>query len=827
MLLFPPLPIDDILPELRQILSAQTRLVLEAPPGAGKTTRVPLALLDQPWLAGQRILMLEPRRLAARAAAQRMADSLGEAVGQTVGYRIRFEAKVSAATRITVVTEGILTRLLQTDPELAGIGLVIFDEFHERSLHADLGLALCCDSQNALRPDLKLLVMSATLDGDAVAQRLGDAPRLRSDGQGWPVQTRFLSRPAQPRLLSQAVADAVVQAAQADDGDLLVFLPGVGEITRTQSLLAERLPDCAVLPLYGEAPQAQQDQALRPSSRRKIILATALAETSLTFDGVRIVVDSGLMRVARFDPNAGMSRLVTLPVSRDRADQRRGRAGRQAPGVCWRLWSEAEDRALSPRTAPEIMVTDLTALALELALWGSNGDDLVWLDPPPAASLAQARSLLHDLGALDAQGRVTAHGRAMTDLGQHPRLAHMLLGANSQGLGGLACDLAAVLDGRDILKTTADTDLRRRLAVLRGEKDPQADPTRVAQARQTAKDLRRRLGVKNGADEALDRAGAVLALAYPDRVAQRRKGNAPRYLLSGGRGACLDELDRLAAEPWLVIADLDGQARESRIYRAAPLSEVEIEPLFADSMIRERVVTWDRRTEQVVAVQRQRLGAIVVKEQPLTTDPTEDARAAMLDGIRQMGLECLPWTPALRAWQARVEFLRREDAEGDWPAVTDAALLDTVDQWLASYLDGCLKRAHLAAINLGHALSGMLDWSAQQRLDRLAPTHITVPSGHRHSIDYGGATPVLSVRLQEMFGCATTPAVLDGRCPLVLELLSPAQRPVQTTRDLAGFWDKSYKAVKAELKGRYPKHAWPDDPLAAIATARTKMRHQP
>ncbi len=829
------LPIAALLPDIRAALETAPGLVLQAPPGAGKTTGVPLALLDAPWLAGQRMIMLEPRRLAARAAAARMAETLGEAVGQTVGYRIRFESKVSAATRIEVVTEGILTRMLQDDPSLPGVGLVIFDEFHERSLNADLGLALCLESQGALRDDLKILVMSATLDGGPVAALMGGVPLLTSEGRAFPVTTRFLARP-EPRRFADGVAAAVVQALRDEDGDVLVFLPGAGEIRRVEALLAEHpaTRGVTIAPLYGDLPAEAQDRAIRRGGDgRKVVLATAIAETSLTIDGVRVVVDGGQMRVPRFDPSSGMTRLVTLPVSRASADQRRGRAGRTAPGVCYRLWSEAEDRALQLFTAPEVTEADLAPLALDLAQWGiADANALAWLDAPPAAALAQARDLLAELGAVDAGGRITGHGRAMNRLAMHPRLAHMILRARDLGLGGLACDLAAILGERDVIKAERgfrDSDVRLRLDALRGQSEQvrglAVDRGALARARQAAKEWRRRVGLKPGQEdgEGLD-AGIVLAFAYPDRIARRRPGGEPRYALSGGRGALFADAEPLSAEEWLVAAELDGDRREARIFLAAALTKAEIEEHFAESIRSIEAVAWDRRDEVVRASRQRRLFALVLDEQKLDSAAPDALAAAMAEGVRVMGLACLPWSGELSKWRERVELLRRLDPDGGWPDLSDPALLDGLEEWLAPYLTGITRRAHLTRLDLSQALRALVPWDMARRLDDLLPTHVTVPSGSRVPIDYSGETPVLAVRLQEMFGCADTPRILDGKVPLLLHLLSPARRPVQVTRDLASFWANAYHAVKADLKGQYPKHWWPDDPMQAEPTARAKPR---
>lgn len=821
------LPINAVLPELCAALARTPRAVLEAPPGAGKTTRVPLALLDEPWLAGRKIIMLEPRRLAARSAARFMARQLNEEVGHTVGYRIRLESRVSATTRIEVVTEGILTRLLQDDPELAGYGLVIFDEFHERNLHADLGLALSLEIQQALRSELRVLVMSATLDGTRIAQLLHDAPRIISAGRSFPVDVRYVP-PSRDTRLENHVASTVRRVLREETGSVLVFLPGAGEIRRTANLLAEHLPaDTQLAPLYGDLPGAEQDRAIAPApaGMRKVVLATAIAETSLTIEGVRVVIDGGLMRTARFDPRAGMTRLVTGRVARANAEQRTGRAGRLEPGMCYRLWPAGE--VLAPHAAAEILQADLAPLALELARWGvSDPTNLIWLDAPPSAAYAQARDLLHQLAALDAAGKITAHGRALAELPLHPRLAHMLLAAGPAERG-TACDLAALLGERDILRRGAaapEADLRLRLAALRGLAFGAAeiDSGRARRVRAQADDLRRRQRVDNS-PPLLDATGRLLALAYPDRIAQARPGQPGRFLLANGRGAWLSEQDPLAREPWLAVAELDGDAREARIFQSVPLAQTELETLAADLIETREVVDWDASQAAVVARRERRYGALALTQARLAHPDPAAVTAALLDGIRQQGLACLPWGAATRQWQARVLFLRRTLGEG-WPDVGDARLLASLEAWLAPYLVGMNRLAHLQTLNLRQALAGLLAYPQQRELDMLAPSQHTVPSGSRVNLDYAQDPPVLAVRLQELFGCTDTPRLAGGRVAVMLHLLSPARRPVQVTRDLAGFWRGAYHEVKKELRGRYPKHHWPDDPLTAAPTARAKPR---
>ena len=826
----PALPIDPILPEVRRALGGTLNAVLQAPPGAGKTTRVPLALLDEPWLSGSKIVMLEPRRLAARAAARRMADMLGESVGETVGYRVRMDSKVGPKTRIEVVTEGILIRLLQRDPALEGIGAVLFDEFHERSLDADLGLALCLQTQSVLRDDLRLLVMSATLDGTAVARLLDDAPVITSEGRAFPVETRHID-PSGARRIEDAVASATLRALDEETGNILVFLPGVAEIRRVEKLLGQAStgPGILIAPLYGDLPQDRQDAAIGPTppGLRKIVLATSIAETSLTIEGIRVVIDSGLMRVSRFDPGSGMTRLETIKVSQASADQRRGRAGRLEPGVCYRLWPQGQHRALPLHTAPEMLAADLAPLALELAQWGvSDPADLRWLDPPPAPAYAQARDLLHRLGALDGGGKITAHGGNMASLGMHPRLAHMVLRARDLGCGALACQLAALLGERDILTgqpgEQRDSDIRRRVEALRaGDQKLWSVRQVAAQARQ----WQRQLGIAAGTGSVAD-TGRVLALAYPDRIAQRRPGSDGQYRLSNGRGAFFLKMEPLAAEDFLAVADLDGAKREARIFLAAPLTLAEIEEDFADTIETVEFVAWDSREEAVLARRQRRLGELVLKDEQLTDPGGARTAQAFCQGIRELGLAVLPWTRELENFRARVEFLRRFEPEGSgWPDMSDDALLASLEDWLAPFLIGMTRRAHLKRLDLGAALKSLLTWDRQRDLEEAAPTHVNVPSGSRIPLDYtGGDVPVLAVRLQEMFGLAETPKLAHGRVPLVLHLLSPAHRPMQVTSDLASFWANTYRHVRADLKGKYPKHHWPDDPLEAEPTSRAKRR---
>jgi ATP-dependent helicase HrpB len=822
------LPVERILDALRDSLAAGRDVVLHAPPGAGKTTLVPLALMSSPWLSGRRIVMLEPRRLAARAAAARMAALLGERVGETVGYRVRLESCVGATTRIEVVTEGILTRRLQSDPEMADTGLVIFDEFHERHLESDLGLALCLDLQAVLRPELRVLVMSATLAPGPIARLLGGAECIHCEGDRFPVRVAHLM-PRPTRDIERRVAHVVRQAVAEEMGSMLVFLPGAREIRRVERILGETaLPDrWSLSPLYGSLSREAQDRAITPApqGRHKIVLASAIAETSLTIEGVRVVIDSGLMRVARFEPRSGMTRLVTLPVSRATAEQRCGRAGRTAPGTCLRLWSAAQHAHLAETTRPEMLEADLAGLALELAAWGCEDPaTLRWLDPPPAGAWLQARCLLGELGAVDAQGRITARGRDMVRLPVHPRLASMLLQARRLGQGGLACDLAALLAERDPLIFPPghyDADLQLRLEVLRQPEVTlqgsatglRVDRQRRRRVLQVADRLRRELEV--GADRGRsEMAGRLLAWAYPDRIGQRRPGGGGRFLLSGGQGAVLDPAAPLAAAPLIVAAELDGMRSDAHVFLAAALDGAALREDFEQCIRQETRVVWDPKREGVSAECVWRFGALVLERQPLAEPDAPQVREVLLEEIRKRGLASLPWTPTARRLRDRVRFLARESGEF-WPDFSDVALMENLAQWLGGSLTGVRSWRQLQRLDLGPALLSVLTPAQRRQMEALAPTHLQVPSGARLALDYSGELPVLAVRIQEMFGARSTPAVAGGRVPVVLHLLSPAGRPVQVTRDLEGFWSRSYQTVRRDLRGRYPKHAWPQDPLAA------------
>ena len=834
------LPIDEVLPALRQALRERHEAVLEAPPGAGKTTRVPLALLNEPWLAGQKILMLEPRRLAARAAAERLASELGEKVGETVGYRIRLDSKVGPDTRIEVVTEGILTRRLQHDPALEGVGLLIFDEFHERSLDADLALALSLNGRELFRDEqpLKILLMSATLEGERLASLLDDAPVLRSEGRMYPVAMRW-GRPFVPgEFIEPRVVQTVLDAISDDSGSLLVFLPGQAEIRRVHQQLADALgsrSDILLCPLHGELDLNAQRAAIEPApaGRRKVVLATNIAETSLTIDGVRVVIDAGQARVPRFDPGSGMTRLDTQRISRASATQRAGRAGRLEPGVCYRLWSEDQHAQLAAYSSAEILQADLAGLALQLARWGVTPEQLIWLDLPPSASYAQARQLLERLGALHT-AKLTPHGEAMAELPAHPRIAHLLLRGQELGLAEMASDVAALLGERDILRG-AGADVHSRLALLQGEsRGARGGQGGVQRARQLARQYRgylRGKATQPVADPDHPRwLGALLALAYPDRVAQQRKPGGAEYRLANGRAALFSEVDGLMKHPWLVIADLGSRQgqREERIYLAA-----ELDPGLLDSVLSEQVsvvdqLDWDER-EGVLRAERQRkVGELVLSREPLTGLDAAARTGALVNLVRRKGLELLPWTPELRQWQARVMLLRQLDlaaqGQSEWPDVSDAALLASLEDWLAPYLERVSRLSHFASLDLSGIVHNLLKWPLPQRLDELAPHHIKVPSGSSVRLDYSEYPPILAVRLQELFGLADTPRIAGGRQVVKLHLLSPARRPVQVTQDLANFWRSTYSEVKKDLKGRYPKHYWPDDPLIAEPTARIKPR---
>jgi len=840
----PDLPIRAALPELLEVLGQRTCAVLQAPPGAGKTTVVPLALLSAEWMPPTgRIIVLEPRRLAARAAAVRMAQLLGEPVGQTVGYRMRLESKVSAKTRIEVVTEVILTRQLQDDPSLEGVAAVLFDEFHERSLQADLGLALALDAQAVLRPDLRLLVMSATLDADRLGAWLR-APVVRSEGRTFPVETRYLapqraaSASRRPHERLQDLTPTIIREALAEHptGDVLVFLPGLADQRRVADRLTPTLaPTIDLHVLHGELPLEQQDAALRPApvGRRKVVLATSIAETSLTIEGVTMVVDSGYARVPRFEPRTGLTTLGTEPVSQAAADQRRGRAGRLSPGTCYRLWTAADHQQLPPYLAPEILTADLSPLALELALWGAyDAQDLRWLDAPPVPALAQARDLLTRLDALQPDGRPTAHGRQLAGLGLAPRLAHLVVRGKEAGHGPTACALAALLTERDLLRPADGSfgppDLRLRLEALETGRAPlpglSPDQGTLRRVREAATLLRNRAGVKAGPLEA-DAAGLLTALAYPDRLAQRETPERVR-LVSGQRAALPAEYFS-ANDVFFAVASLDGPPTQPRAGLAAPVDRAELEKQFSYLITTTEEVRWDADAGRVVARRTQRLGALLLSEASLPQPNPEAVSAAVLDGIRTTGVARLPWSEGAQQLRERLAFLHQL-LPAAWPDTADAALQEQLEGWLGPYLTSVRTLADLNRLDLGEALLGWLPggWAQRQELDRLAPTHLEVPTGSSIRLDYADpVAPVLAVRLQEVFGLLDTPAVGGGRVPLTLHLLSPGYRPAQVTRDLRSFWTSSYFEVRKELRGRYPKHYWPENPLEAQPIRGTKKQN--
>ncbi len=843
------LPIHEILPTLRTQLASREAVVLSAPPGSGKTTVAPLALLSEPWLAGKTILMLEPRRLAARLAAGFMARQLNEAVGNTVGYRVRFETQVSAATRVEVVTEGVFTRRMQDDPELTGVGLVIFDEFHERNLQGDLALALCLDVMTGLRNDLKLLVMSATLDTEAVSRLLNNAPVVLGTGRSYPVGVEYCpgGSPAQlpqPRQIAKQVAAAIHQGLSEQPGDILAFLPGAAEIRHAQALLSAGLPpgEIVIHPLYGDLSLGAQTAAVQPDreGRRRIILATPIAETSVTIEGIHTVVDSGWKRSPQFDPNSGLSRLTTQRISHASASQRAGRAGRLGPGHCYRLWSMGENHGLKPFDPPEILTADLSQMVLDLARWGVHDPgSLRWLDPPPAGHFSQAQSVLLTLGALDRRGHITPLGKKMAELPVHPRLGHMLLGAATHNATDLACDLAALLSERDIIKgreRSADIEDRLHALAAFGTDGPaaaralEADADGCRRVTQTSRQLREHLpkpARPKGQGQATPTAsaGELLALAFPDRIGQRRNEGRGQYKLTSGRGAVLPAHDRLAGQEYLAVAELDAGRIEGRIFLAAPLAREAITSLFGARLQREEKVFWEEQSGAVKGQRLLRLGELVLEAAPLAQPSAEAVLTALLSGIRTLGLGALPWSDKARELQARIICMQRWQPKADWPEVSNGCLLETLEQWLSPYLSGMRSAEHLKKLDLCAILAAKLDWQQQSRLDREAPTHLTVPSGSKVRLRYTpGEPPVLAVRLQEMFGLADTPRICNNTVPVLLHLLSPAQRPMQITQDLRGFWEGAYHEVKKELRGRYPKHHWPDDPWQAQPTSRIKPR---
>ena len=816
-----PLPIDAVLDQLSTTLDRTNAAVLVAPPGAGKTTRVPLALLDASWAGGKRIIVLEPRRIAARASAERMARTLGERAGETVGYRVRFGSKVSRATRIEVVTEGIFSRQILDDPELSDVAAVLFDEFHERSLDADLGLALARDAQTGLREDLRILVMSATLDGARVAKLLGDAPVIASEGRAFPVETRYLGRKVALPMERQ-MADAIATALRADAGSVLAFLPGAAEIRRTEGLLKERIQDASIeiVPLFGALDAAVQDRAIAPAPKgsRKVVLATSIAETSLTIEDVRIVVDSGLARVPRYEPDIGLTRLETVRASRAAVDQRRGRAGRTEPGICYRLWDEPQTASLSPFTQPEILSADLSSLVLDTAQWGVvDPATLPFLDPPPAPALKEAKGLLHELGALDETGRITAEGKSLRALALPARLARMIVDSARLGAAQPAAEIAAILTERGLGGDSADLDAR--LDQFRRDRSQRA---------QSARDMARRWASQVTADRPSSgpagglSTGVMLAFAFPDRVA-RNRGNGS-FVLANGRGAAIEQTSALARAPYVAVGELTGTAASGRILLAAPITQGEIEQHFADQIGTVDEITFDRGALALRARRRRSLHAVTLGEAPLALEPSAESARIFADGLVSAGLDKLPWSKAALQWRDRVMFLRKAEGE-PWPDLSDNALAARQEDWLVPALYDKTSLKDVSAGDLSEALLALLPWDLRARLDREAPTHFEAPTGTQLAIDYEAEQgPTIAVRLQELFGLNAHPSIAGGAVPLVLELLSPAHRPVQVTRDLPGFWRGSYAAVRADLRGRYPRHPWPDDPANAAPTRRAKPR---
>jgi ATP-dependent helicase HrpB len=815
-----PLPIDAVLDELSRTLVDRNTAVLVAPPGAGKTTRVPLALLDEPWTRGRKIIVLEPRRIAARASAERMAKTLGERAGETVGYRVRFGSKVSRATRIEVVTEGIFSRQILDDPELHGVAAVLFDEFHERSLDADLGLALARDAQTGLREDLRILVMSATLDGARIAALLGDAPVVASEGRAFPVETRYLGRKVDVPLERQ-MADAIATSLRADPGSVLAFLPGAAEIRRAENFLRERVHDASIeiVPLFGALDATVQDRAIAPAPKgtRKVVLATSIAETSLTIEGVRIVVDSGMARVPRYEPDIGLTRLETVRASRAAVDQRRGRAGRTEPGVCYRLWDEPQTGSLAAYTQPEILSADLSTLVLDLAQWGvADPSGLAFLDPPSAPALKEARNLLHELGALDPDGRITAEGKSLRALALPPRLARMIVDSNRLGSGEEATEVAAVLTERGLGGDSADLDAR--LDQFRRDRSQRASSARDL-ARRWAQQVASAEKPKGEGDLST---GVMLAFAFPDRVA-RNRGNGS-FVLANGRGAAVEQTSSLTRAAYIAVGELTGTAASGRILLAAPITQDEIERHFADQVESAEEISFDRSAMALRARRKRTLHAVTLSEAPMALSPSAETAKIFADGLIAAGLDKLPWSKALKQWRDRVMFLRKAEGES-WPDLSDAALSATSDDWLLPTLYDKTQLKDFSAGGLSDAVMNLLPWELRARLDREAPTHFEAPTGTMLAIDYEAEQgPTIAVRLQELFGLTTHPSIAKGAVPLVLELLSPAQRPVQVTRDLPGFWRGSYAAVRSDLRGRYPRHPWPEDPANALPTRRVKPR---
>lgn len=836
------LPIHQVIAQIISTLNTSNRLVLQAPPGAGKTTAVPISLLDEAWLEGRQIIMLEPRRLAARNAAARMAELLGEKVGETVGYQIRADRCVGKKTKIIVVTEGILTRMLQGDNALESTALVIFDEFHERNLHGDLALALSLQSQELLRDDLKIMVMSATLNTEAISNLLDDAPVITSEGRSFPVENVYLDNKTphpSPMQLTSVISKIVGEVIRSDSGSILIFLPGVREIKNVESKLLEILKDksITIAPLYGDMSKQAQDAAIRPSKegKRKVVLATNIAETSLTIEGITVVIDSGLQRVSTFNSGSGMNRLHTLAISQDSATQRSGRAGRLSPGKCYRLWHE--HRQLSRHSAPEILTSDLTPMMLELANWGVDDvDELSWLDLPATSAVQHARELLRELGAL--QGTtITEHGKAMLALGTHPRLAHMILRASSLGYGETACLIAALLSEKEIFTGSARhaADLSQRMAALQEHHSgSHIDRGACKRVLTTASGFCKKLKTSGSAQKNnADMVGVLLGFAYPDRIAKCRDVKNSRYILSGGKGAKLNMEDELFGEPYLVIADLDVAQTDARVYSAASISEAQIEEYFSELITKERLTRWNDETERVEAREITKLGAITLDEQPVQNIDNADLAIALLGAIKEKGLDALTWSKEALGLRQRVDFLNYSKENnpnaakiiGELPDFSDTWLLEHLETWLLPHLEGVKSFKACHKLNTYPMLLSMLTWDQQQHIDTLAPSRLKVPSGSNIVLNYENpASPVLAVRLQELFGMLETPLLINGTVTMTVELLSPAHRPMQVTKDLKSFWENTYEEVKKELRGKYKKHYWPDDPLTAQATSKTKKR---
>lgn len=817
------LPVRDIISDVRNHLTQESTLIVNAPPGAGKSTLLPLAIFEEPWLAGKKIIMLEPRRLAAKTIAGRMASLLGEEIGETVGYRIRFDNRVSDKTKIEVVTEGILTRMIHSDNALEGVGLVIFDEFHERSIHADIAMALCRETQQVLRPDLRIMVMSATLDMPRLSQLLS-APVVQSMGKQYPVEIIYTGE-LDEMMMPEMTARTVVKAVREREGDVLVFLPGQGEIKKCEAILQKELKGFAIHPLYGQLPAGKQYSAIMPNraGKRKVVLATSIAETSLTIEGIKIVVDTGFGRTSRFDPKSGISRLETVQISKDSADQRAGRAGRLSAGVCYRMWSPATQARLAAHRSPEILETDLSSLVLDMAEWGIvNIQSLTWLTPPPAGPLAQATETLHQLNALE-NGRITSHGKKIHSLPCHPRIAHMLLMAEAEERLGLATDIAAILEERDPLPRESGIDINLRIEALRRHRGVNSQGNRFNKIEKIAASYRKlfQIAVNNGPVDDYE-TGVLLSHAYPERIAFARPGNNAQFQLANGKYAMAGHRDSLANEPWLAVAHVDAREGMGKIFMASPLNPKDLAPLVKE----QETITWDTRKGGLIATKDLRIGSIVLQSKPLPAPSETHLVNAISNAIKKEGETLLSFNEAVLQWQLRVLSLRKWRPQEGWPDVSTHTLLLTNQEWLSPYLQHVKKPEDLKNMDLLTILNSQLDWEQQKLLDKLAPKKIKVPSGSEVSIQYreDGASPILAVRLQEVFGMADTPTVNEGKMPVLMHLLSPGFKPVQVTADLRSFWDNTYFEVRKELKRRYPKHAWPDDPWTAEAVRGVKKR---